>query len=77
MRLLAAVGLCLVILSLVLRGAASTLRRQAASERQHERATGQAGAGAALARQERRLSRLALAALALGVALTLTGLVFG
>ncbi len=76
MRPLAGFGLCLVMLALVIRGAMSALRRQIASARQHERATGQPGDSAKLVRQERLLSRLSFAALALGLALTATGLIF-
>lgn len=77
MRQLTAFGLCLVLLALVTRGAMSALRRQIAAERQYERATGQPGDSAKLVRQERLLSRLSFAALALGLALTATGLIFG
>lgn len=76
MQMLAAIGLCLVVLALVLRGASSSLRRQLARERQHERATGQPGDSDRVARQERAVSRAALIALVLGVALTVVGLVF-
>lgn len=77
MRQLAGLGLCLVLLALVIRGAMSSLRRQIASERQHERATGQPGNSAKLIRQERLLSRVSFVVLALGLALTAVGLVFG
>jgi hypothetical protein len=77
MRQLAGLGLCLVILALVIRGAMSSLRRQIAAERQHERATGQPGNSAKLSGQERLLSRLSFAALGLGLALTAVGLIFG
>ncbi len=76
MRQLAGIGLCLVILALVIRGAMSSLRRQIASERQHERATGQPGNSAKLIGQERLLSRLSFAVLTLGLVLTTVGLVF-
>ncbi len=76
MQILASIGLCLVVLALVVRGAASSLRRQIARERQHERATGEPGDSARLARQERLLSRASLAAALLGVALTLVGLLW-
>ena len=76
MAILASIGLCLVVLALVLRGAASSLRRQLARERQHERATGQPGESDRVARQERAVSRAELIALAVGVALTVVGLVF-
>ncbi len=76
MQVLASIGLCLVVLALVLRGAASSLRRQLARERQHERATGEPGHSARVARQERAVSRSALIALVLGVALTVVGLAF-
>ncbi|MBA4182310.1 MAG: hypothetical protein C0506_17140 [Anaerolinea sp.] len=76
MQVLAAIGLCLVVLALVLRGAASSLRRQLARERQHERATGQPGESDRLVRQERAVARAALIALVLGVALTVVGLAF-
>lgn len=76
MQALAAIGLCLVVLALVLRGGASSLRRQLARARQHERATGQPGESDRLVRQERAVSRAALLALVLGVALTVVGLAF-
>ncbi len=76
MQILASIGLCLVVLALVVRGAASSLRRQIARERQHERATGEPGHSARLAQQERLLSRVSLAAALLGVALTLVGLLW-
>ncbi len=77
MRLLTGLGLCLVVVSLVIRGSASALRRQIAGARQHERATGRPGDSARLVRQERLLSRLSLAALVVGLALTCAGLLFG
>jgi hypothetical protein len=77
MRILAGIGLCLVLFALIIRGAMSSLRRQIASERQYERATGQPGASAKLARQERLLSRISFTALGLGLALTAAGLIFG
>jgi hypothetical protein len=77
MRQLAGIGLCLVLFALIIRGAMSSLRRQIASERQYERATGQPGASAKLIGQERLLSRLSFAALTLGLALTVLGLTLG
>lgn len=74
MRILLSIGLCLVVLALVVRGATSSLRRQIARERQHERATGQPGRSAELAQQERLLSRASLAVALVGVALSLVGL---
>lgn len=76
MQVLASIGLCLVVLALVLRGAASSLRRQLARARQHERATAQPGESERITRQERAVSRAALLALVLGVALTVVGLAF-
>jgi len=74
MRVLLSVGLCLVIVAIVIRGAASSLRRQIARERQHERSTGEAGDSARLQQQERLLGRVSLAVGLLGVALSLVGL---
>ena len=76
MQVLASIGLCLVVLALVLRGGASSLRRQLARERQHERATGLPGDSERLAQQERAVTRAAFIVLGLGAALTIAGLVW-
>lgn len=74
MRILLSVGLCLVVAAMVIRTAASTLRRQIAQERQHERATGETRDSARLQTQERLLSRASFAIGLVGVALALVGL---
>lgn len=74
MRYLLAIGPSLIVLGVVLRGGTATLRREIARARQHERATGESGGSADLVLRERRLSRLALAAIGLGSLLTLAGL---
>lgn len=76
MQILASIGLCLVVLALVVRGAASSLRRQLARERQHERATGETGESARLARQERAVSRASFVLLGVGFVLTVAGFIW-
>jgi hypothetical protein len=71
---LVAVGVCLIVLGLVLRGIATAIKRRLANERQHQRLTGERSAEARpLTHFERHAGRYARIAISLGVAITLVG----